>query len=196
VGIAMLRRYFACAGFVLLIMAVQPAFAVPFGWSLGQIPFGPFKPDQTVVLTAYIGNSSANTIYFCDCVGDQNTYSFGGTASITGSTAQYYNFQFGNGTVPGGFTPPASVHPGESTSFTFAEYVANESVPEGLYPFSASLQLFQATPDRPLLGQSGFGGNWQVVAAPEPSSAALLLVGFGATCGLWRSRRAKIPSFG
>jgi hypothetical protein len=75
------------------------------------------------------------------------------------------------------------LNPGQSFDFTFAEYVPTDLVTSGTYSFFDQLQLFQASDTRPPLGSSSFGGSFQVVAAPiaapEPSSVALMIVGVG-----------------
>src|SRR5215469_10301247 len=125
--------------------------------SLGSLPFGPFLPDEPVVIAGSATNISNQSITLCEgiCLGDATTYSLGALASSPGS----YVFFFGNGgDASAGFLDGqlnGVLLPGQTRTFTFGEYVPiSVSTPPGFYGFFDQLQIFATTPDRPMLGSS------------------------------------------
>ncbi len=161
--------------------------------SLGTLPFGPFTPTETIIVTGSIVNVSNQDVTICEgiCGGANSTYELGGFAfAQTG-----YTFSFGDGSDPSaGFLDgeaSGTYAPGQEKSFIFGEYAPDGGRAEpGVYDFDTQLQIFAATPDRPMVGSSSFGGTFQVVAAPEPSTWAMMLLGF-AGLGFVGYRRAK-----
>ena len=182
----------AIASIIALLGASLPARAsLLIDASLGMLPFGPFTPSETVVVTASIVNVSNQDVTICEGVCAGATYQLGGFASNPIATGAAYNFNFGDGSDPsaGIFDGKAdgTLAPGQSESFVFAEYTpVGGDAPVGTYSFDDQLQIFDGTPDRSMVGSASFGGTWSVVppAVPEPPSAlllgsGLLLVAFG-----------------
>jgi len=137
--------------------ATQPAEAttIPSVSFADSLPLGPFSTSQTVIVKASITNASAtDTISLCEgvCVGDANTFSLGAMSEYD---SLYYDFFFGDGGdtslgfLDGQIAGPLG--PGQTKDFIFSEYVPLPSVEPGLYDFFAQLQVFAATPDRPML---------------------------------------------
>jgi hypothetical protein len=149
--------------------------------SLGTLPFGPFTPTEDIVVTGSIVNVSNQDVTICEgiCGGVNSTYELGGFAGAqTG-----YTFSFGDGSDPSaGFLDgeASGVYaPGQEKSFIFGEYIPDGGrAAPGVYNFGTQLQIFAATPGRPMVGSSSFSGTFQVAAAPEPSTWAMMLVGF------------------
>jgi len=176
-----------------LLVSAGPAHAVPFEvLLLAQMPFGPFTPTETIIVSAEIINISDHVVYFCpgattECVSDvADSYGFGG--GISGPDPAGYIPEFGDGTNPDNpFAIPASLSPGASASFLFSEFIPT-SVEAGTYGFDDQLQVFQASADRPMLQADNFGGTFQVADVPEPSALAALSVGL-LGIGMMRRRR-------
>jgi hypothetical protein len=155
--------------------------------SIGMLPFGPFTPTEEIVVTGSIVNVSNQDVTVCEgtgvCVGASvdATYELGGFASSPNG----YTFSFGDGSDPSaGFLDgkaSGTYAPGQEKSFIFGEYTPDGGIAApGTYSFDDQLQIFAASPDRPMVGSSSFGGTWQVVPAsvPEPSSPRCSVVGF------------------
>lgn len=189
----MMKKFLVCAAVVIsaLFAGWSQAWAntYPLQASVGELPFGPFFPDQTVIINATLTDiSSSQSIAICGgiCIGP--AFSLGGSASTPTATADYYSFSFGNY-----FTGPTNLiilAPGQSDTFIFGEYVPiGGFAPLGTYGFSVQLQVFLATPDRPMIGASSFGGTWEVVT-PLPATLPLFATGLGAMGLLgWRRKR-------
>jgi hypothetical protein len=179
-----------------------------------NFPFGPFFPQESIEIIATLGNSSAQTLTICEgpCIGDANTYSLGGLASIPDG----YTFFFGDDPVEAVFDNQIAgpLLPGQEKDFIFGIYTPTAPATPGLYPFSAQLQIFAATADRPMLASPTFSGNWEVIPcspfpgggstggcfpgpfpfpAPEPHTLVLLALGLLAL-GFPRPKRGKLPN--
>jgi hypothetical protein len=172
--------------------------------SIGTIPFGPFSPTDSVIISGTVTNVSPDqTITICEgCVDGSNTYSLGGSAFTPTPTAAHYTFSFGNGgDVSAGFLDgqlAGSLVPGQSKTFIFGEFIPNSGfVPVGLYGFGTGLQIFDGTLFGQQVGGSSFGGNWEVEAlssaVPEPSTWAMMILGF-AGVGFMAYRRKSKPA--
>jgi hypothetical protein len=184
-----------------LLASISQAGASTLDVSLGSLPFGPFSPTATVLITGTLTNTSADqTISVCEgCVGGSGyDFSLGGFASTPTATANYYSFVFGNGgDTSAGFLNDqvnGTIAPGQTKSFIFGEYVPNNdvAVPVGSYGFSVALQVFADTLDRPYVGGSSFGGNWEVSATPLPPAWTMMLIGL-AGLGFMAYRRNSKP---
>jgi hypothetical protein len=182
------------ASLIILGTATSPARAdLLIAASNGELPFGPFTPTETIIVTGSIMNISNQNVTVCEGVGacPGGTYELGGFAS-----APYgYTFSFGDGSDPiAGFLDgeaSGTYTPGQEKSFIFGEYTPDGGrAAPGIYNFDTQLQIFAATPDRPMVGSASFGGTFQVVAAPEPSTWAMMLLGF-AGVGFAAYSRAK-----
>jgi hypothetical protein len=127
-------------------------------------------------------------------VGGANTFSFGGLVSTPTATAAFYSFSFNDPVTHELFLDSAAgiLLPGQTKTFKFGEYIPDGVVPDGSYAFSTQLQLFAATLDRPLLDTSNFGGTFTVTAVPEPSTWAMMILGFFGVgyMGYWRRSAA------
>jgi hypothetical protein len=166
--------------------------------SIGMLPFGPFTPTEEIVVTGSIVNVSSQDVTVCEgtgvCVGPSvaSTYELGGFASSPNG----YTFSFGDGSDPSaGFLDgkaSGTYAPGQEKNFLFGEYTRDGGIAApGTYSFGDQLQIFAATPDRPMVGSSSFGGTWQVV--PEPSTWAMMLLGFvGLGLAGYRSSRKAV----
>lgn len=167
--------------------------------SVGMLPFGPFTPTEEIVVTGSIMNVSNQDVTVCEgtgvCVGASvdATYELGGFASSPNG----YTFSFGDGSDPSaGFLDgkaSGTYAPGQEKSFIFGEYTPDGGVvAPGTYGFDDQLQIFAATPNRPMIGSSSFGGTWQVVSpsVPEPATWAMMFLGF-AGLGYAEYRRAR-----
>ena len=78
--------WFACTSHAELLLS---------GTFSKNIPFGPFLPNEAIEVIASVTNISPDqTITICEgpCIGDSNTYSLGGFASVFLG----YSFYFGN----------------------------------------------------------------------------------------------------
>jgi hypothetical protein len=126
------------------------------------------------------------------CVGGANTFSFGGLVGIPNAMAAFYSFSFNDPVTHELFLDSAAgiLLPGQTKTFKFGEFIPDGVVPDGSYAFSTQLQFFAATLDRPLLDTSSFGGTFTVTAVPEPSTWAMMLIGF-AGIGFIRYRSVK-----
>jgi hypothetical protein len=184
-----MRKYSAWAIAVLGALAMlgfQSAQASPIlDVSIGEIPFGPFSSSQAILITGTVNNPSPNEpLTICEgvCIGDTTTFSLGASSFIPTATTNNYSFFFGDGGDASlGFLDgqiAGLLNPGQTKDFVFAELVPISTVAPGQYGFNTSLQVFAATSDRPMIGNSSFGGNFQVAAdVPEPSSRALFGAG-------------------
>jgi hypothetical protein len=170
------------ASLIMLGAATSPARAdLLILASLGTLPFGPFTPTETIIVTGTITNVSNQDVTICEgiCGGAGFTYELGGYAfAQTG-----YTFSFGDSSNPGAgpFDGEAggAYAPGQEKSFIFGEYTPDGgAAAPGVYDFSTQLEIFAATLDRPMVGSSSFDGTYQVVATPEPSTWAMMLIGF------------------
>jgi hypothetical protein len=178
----MLEKFLVCAAVIISVLfggwSQAWADTYPLAASLGEIPFGPFSTDQTVIINATLTDiSSSQSVAICGgiCIG--SAFSLGGSASTPTATADHYSFSFGNY-----FTGPTELillAPGQTDTIIFGEYVPiGGFAPPGTYGFSVQLQVFLATPDRPLVGTSSFGGTWEVT--PVPAALPLFATGLGA----------------
>ena len=159
------------------------------------LPIGPFTLDQPFNIIGTATNTSPDQIIsICEgaCIGDVNTYSLGGLASIPYD----YSFYFGNGsdTLLGFLNGQLSgqLLPGDQKDFIFGVYTPTPTTKIGSYNFGVQLQIFEATIDRPMIGGASLGGTFQVVeptTVPEPSM--IWLIGAG-IFGMIASRRQKI----
>jgi MYXO-CTERM domain-containing protein len=103
-------------------------------------------------------------------LGDSNTFSLGGLASIpTG-----YTFFFGDEQEEAVFDGQiaGTLLAGAEKDFIFGIYTPLGAVTPGMYPFSAQLQIFAATADRPMLASPTFSGNWEVQCSPFPGGGS------------------------
>jgi hypothetical protein len=180
--------------------ATLPARALLIEASIGMVPFGPFTPTEEIIVTGSIVNVSNQDVTVCEgtgvCVGASvaSTYELGGFSSSPNG----YTFSFGDGSDPSaGFLDgkaSGTYAPGQEKSFIFGEYTPDGGIAApGTYGFGDQLQIFAATPDRPMVGSSSFSGTWQVVPAnvvPEPSTWAMILLGFAGR-GFVGYRRAR-----
>jgi hypothetical protein len=138
-----------------------------------NFPFGPFSPTEPIEIVVTFKNSSAEqTLTICEgpCLGDSNTFSLGGLASIpTG-----YTFYFGDEPQEDVFDGQieGTLLAGAERDFIFGIYSPLAPVAPGLYPFSAQLQIFAATEERPMLGSHTFSGNWEVQCSPFPGGGS------------------------
>jgi len=179
-------RYFRLFVTLACSSASQISFAAPiqvgFEKSFVNGAFGPFDTSSSVFITATLTNTSlVDNLTICEgvCLGDSNTYSLGGIASIPNG----YSFYFGN--VPGYPAIPydnqvsGTLAAGQSKDFVFGVYVPNANFQPGRYGFYTQVQVFDATPERNWVTSGSFGGNWQVIPVPEPETYALMLAGLG-----------------
>ena len=207
------RVSLALLSWLIVGMAILPARAdLLISATIGTLPFGPFTPREEIVVTGSIVNVSNQDVIVCEglgpCVGANvgAAYELGGFASSPNG----YTFSFGDGSDPrAGFLDgkaSGTYAPGQEKSFVFGEYTPDGGIAApGTYSFGDQLQIFAATPDRPMVGSTSFGGTWQVVpkkpkskrghvdpfrtdddpaSVPEPSSLALLGAGLlRARCG-------------
>ena len=187
----------AVAG-VLFCVSSSVASPVLLEASLGTLPFGPFLPTQTIVITGTETNTSPDQpIAVCEpvCVGGANSFSFGGQASIPSATGAFYSFTFNDPVTNELLLDSAAgiLLPGQTKTFSFGELIPSGVVPDGSYAFSTQLQLFAATVDRPMLGASNFGGTFTVQGVPEASTWIMLVMGLGGI-GLINCRRKRTIS--
>jgi hypothetical protein len=119
--------------------------------SIGEIPFGPFHPNDTVTITGTATNISPDqSISICEgvCVGDTDTFSLGASAFTPTATVADYSFLFGNGGDTSiGFLDgqlAGILDPGQTKTFTFGEYVPKGGFASpGFYGFGPlQLQIF------------------------------------------------------
>ena len=138
-----------------------------------NFPFGPFSPTEPIEIAITLRNSSADqALTICEgpCLGDSNTFSLGGLASIpTG-----YTFYFGDDPVEAVFDGQAAgtLLPGAEIDFIFGVYTPLAPASPGFYPFSTQLQIFAATSERPMLESPTFSGNWEVECSPFPGGGS------------------------
>jgi hypothetical protein len=145
-------------------------------WSQ-NIPLGPFLPNEPVeIIGTAINISPDQTITICEglCVG--TTYSLG---ALTSLPSEYY-FYFGdvgcadpNVSSCDGQTTfdgqlAGTLAPGEEKDFVYGVFTPKGFVDDGFYNFMAQVQIFAATPERPMVGTSTFSGSWEVVCEPFP----------------------------
>jgi len=194
-GVAMVSKTLTIAIAAVLSLLVTSANASPLNASLGEIPFGPFNPRESIDILGSITNQSPDqALTICEgiCLGDANTFSLGAFAfSPTG-----YSFAFGNGGNSAlGFLDgqiAGSLAPGETKDFIFGIYkpVGGFANP-GIYSFGDQLQIFAATVERPMIGSSSFSGTFQVTAIPEPASFQLFTMALVILAGIEAARRRK-----
>lgn len=138
-----------------------------------NFPFGPFLPNDSIEIVASVTNISPDqTITICEgvCIGDSYTYSFGGLASIPNG----YSFYFGNAPAEAVFDGQiaGALLPGQEKDFIFGVYSPTAPASPGFYSFSAQLQIFGATLERPMLATSTFSGQWEVLDCKFPGGGA------------------------
>jgi hypothetical protein len=180
--------------------SAAPILAADFSASFDGGAFGPFGTTQAIYIRATLRNvSDVDSLTVCPgvCTGGPSTYSLGGIASVpTG-----YSFVFGasESNTPDGFEGQTvgALAPGESRDFIFGIYTPTQPLAAGWYSFWVQLQIFDATPDRPMVGASSFSGRWEVLApaAPVPVPGTLALA-VAALSILWYSSRRQATGSG
>jgi hypothetical protein len=166
---------FTFRAMLLLLLAtvfapVAAAQSLLSGSFVGAI--GPFTTTQPVVIRATVTNISAvETISICPgiCVGDVNTYSLGGFASVPIGYSSYFGNdptdEPGTDTYDNQIVGPLA--PGQTKEFVFGVFTPGPSVTPGWYAFGTELQVFAATPERPMVLRPSLGGRWQVIDIPS-----------------------------
>ena len=161
-----------CLSILLLPSGASAALLLETSFA-DNFPFGPFTPSESIEIVVTLKNSSADqALTICEgpCLGDANTFSLGGLASIPAG----YTFFFGDESLENVFDGQieGTLLPGTERDFIFGIYSPVVPAAPGLYPFSAQLQIFAATEERPMLESPTFSGNWQVQCSPFPGGGS------------------------
>jgi hypothetical protein len=165
------RIVLAVAG---LILALSASAELLLSTSFSKnFPFGPFLPTESIEIIITLTNISPDQpLTICEgvCVGDAFTYSLGGLASIPPG----YSFYFGDEPEEDVFDGQieGTLLPGAESDFVFGIYTPIAPVDPGMYGFSAQLQIFAATDDRPMLASPTFSGNWEVACSQFPGGGS------------------------